>query len=178
MTFRKKSFQLLGHEGHSFLKPDALKLEFEFRDYYDFFDSGVLGDSRDLTGLKLEAFWTNVYECKNVDVLQSFILFLRNYDSDAQEMSYSTLAFEYKSHFQISMLTFGPRFHLSKNFSQEYNNIERNDLTIRTGLETSANIYKKNAKLLLAFDWEDRQSDHSTFDYNHEIFYIGFQCHW
>lgn len=171
-------FELFDKGGQHFLKPDLMSLEIEFRQYGSSYETGVLGESKDVTGITLAYEWDRTFECYESIVDQKFSVFLRNYESDAQEMKYSTLAFAYDSQFNVGLVRFGPSFDLQKNFSQEYNNIDRDDLVLRLGLRSSTDIYKKIVKIILAFDWEDRQSDHSSFDYNHEIFYLGFQCHW
>jgi hypothetical protein len=174
----RPKFELFDKGGRHYLKPDLMSLEVEFRQYGSSYETGVLGESKNLTGITLAYEWDRSFRCYETLVDQRFTAFVRNYKSDAEEMNYSTLAFGYVSLFDVGLVQVEPGLNLQKNFSQEYNHIGRDDLILRLGLKTSADVYKKIVKIILAFDWEDRQSDHSSFDYNHEIFYLGFQCHW
>ena len=177
-TSVRPSFKLFDDDDNDTLKPDSMKFELEFRNYASSFDEGLDGDSRDVTGIRLEYLWEHSFVYDLVTFNQNFIVFIRNYDSDSEELDYSTLAFSYKNDFVLNKIELSPRASIEKNLSQEYNSIDRDDIVLRLGVNVARNIYKKDAKIILAFEWEDRQSDHTSFDYNNETFYLGFQCHW
>jgi len=174
----KPSFHLIDGGKASWFKPDALGLELEVRDYKGSFENGLLGNSRDLTGLKLEALWNSQFKCRDTDVQQTFSVCLRNYNSEATEMDYNTISLLYKNQFEVGLFDVIPNAIMSKSSGQEYNLIDRDDFVVGLGLRVERELYKKIIKIILDFDWEDRQSDHSSFDYNHEIFYLGLQCRW
>lgn len=175
----RPSFKLMGSgASECSFKPDSIKLEMEVRDYKGSSSLGLTNQSLDVTGLKLESEWVREHSVFGKPFMHYTSLFVRNYEADSEEHAYSTVSLASEIDLVAGPLLVIPRCSVEKNFGQNYNLLKRDDLVFEAGMSLKKSINKKYLQLILDFEWEDRQSSHSSFDYSHEMISLGCKCRW